>query len=216
MPRMEDLLAEGQGLIEVGGVIVARDLATQAELDSATTGVLGAPKAGRWHSHPVIGPQGQSQAIGFHRAVPFWLPQSTTFDRIAVDLIVAGATGAVVRLGIYNDAASFPSSLVLDAGTVLVDSGSGTREITINQTLNAGMYWLTACTQVADSNLRSFGNVGATTVHRPASTTTKLSDGSSVGVVANTSGITAGLPATFGAAAEVSGNSLVIVMLRAV
>jgi len=73
-------------------------------------------------------------------AYAFYVPTPTTFDRIAV--MVATAVAGSARLGIYSDDGNcYPASLVLDAGTV--DTGTtGMKEIVINQTLSAGLYWL--------------------------------------------------------------------------
>lgn len=80
-------------------------------------------------------------AANILRAQPFPVPRLTAFDRISID-VSAPSVGSSVRLGIYNDNGSgFPGSLVLDAGTVS-SASIGTKEITIAQTLDAGMYWL--------------------------------------------------------------------------
>jgi hypothetical protein len=75
------------------------------------------------------------------RLVPFYVPESTTFTRIAVR-VATGVGGSTYRLGIYSsNSSNFPSSLVLDAGTAST-SGSGNFAITISETLSAGLYWL--------------------------------------------------------------------------
>jgi hypothetical protein len=75
------------------------------------------------------------------RLVPFYVPESTTFTRIALR-VATGVGGSVYRLGIYSvDSDDRPSSLVLDAGTVSTP-GAGSYAITISQTLSAGLYWL--------------------------------------------------------------------------
>ena len=53
-----------------------------------------------------------------------------------------------MRLGIYNSSETTfePNTVVLDAGTVDTSS-TGIKEITISQTLNAGLYFLTAVRQ---------------------------------------------------------------------
>jgi hypothetical protein len=75
------------------------------------------------------------------RLIPFYVPESTTFTRIAVR-VSTGVGGSVYRMGIYSsDSNDEPSSLVLDAGTVSTP-GAGSYAITISQTLSAGLYWL--------------------------------------------------------------------------
>ena len=71
-----------------------------------------------------------------------WVARNITVDRIAVYVATAGAAGTVIRLGIYNNGTNLlPGSLLLDAGTVAVDS-TGVKAITINQALTKGLYWL--------------------------------------------------------------------------
>ncbi len=65
-----------------------------------------------------------------------------TVDRIAIRITVAGAANTDARLGIFNNGTNlYPGSLLLDAGTVDVDS-IGVKAITINQALAKGIYWL--------------------------------------------------------------------------
>lgn len=85
---------------------------------------------------------------------PFYVPNSTTLDRIAIRTDSTFSGSAVFRLGIYNnDSSDRPSTVLLDAGTVSPTVASTTYEITINQTLSAGWYWLAAnCTTAATTN----------------------------------------------------------------
>lgn len=81
---------------------------------------------------------------------PFYLPESTTFDRILIRAQTFTGTAAV-RLGIYNSSGGKPTTVVLDAGTVSVTAGSTAYTITISQTLSAGWYWLASNMQTAGS-----------------------------------------------------------------
>jgi hypothetical protein len=76
--------------------------------------------------------------------------RTCTVDRIAVYVTVVGTTGAVVRLGIraFDLTTYLPGALILDAGTVDAVASTGTKQITINQVLQAGVpYVLTATCQ---------------------------------------------------------------------
>lgn len=75
-------------------------------------------------------------------SIPFIVAKQMTIDRIGVEITGAGSAGSVVRLGIYDDNNVIPNNLVLDAGTIAGDSAT-VQSITINQTLNPGLYWLT-------------------------------------------------------------------------
>ena len=72
--------------------------------------------------------------------IPFSVGAETTFTRIAVEVTSTG-TATLARLGIYNLVDGKPTSIVLDAGTISV-AGTGEKEITISQSLDAGIYML--------------------------------------------------------------------------
>ena len=75
-------------------------------------------------------------------AFPIVVVRNITVDRIAIHVSVAGAAGKVARLGIYNNGTNlYPGTLLLDAGTVAVDS-TGIKEITISQALTKGIYFI--------------------------------------------------------------------------
>ena len=59
------------------------------------------------------------------------------------------------RLGIYNNDSTTgkPSTVVLDAGTVVITSPNTSYEITISQSLTTGWYWLA-------SNVQSINTAG--------------------------------------------------------
>jgi hypothetical protein len=80
---------------------------------------------------------------------PFFVPVTTTFDRIAIRTGTTFSGTASVRLGIYNSSAGLPSTVVLDAGTVSATALSTSYTITISQQLTPGVYWLAANSQTA-------------------------------------------------------------------
>jgi hypothetical protein len=80
---------------------------------------------------------------------PFFVPVTTTFDRIVIRTGNGYSGTAIVRLGIYNSNAGKPSTVLLDAGTVSATSVNGTFSITISQQLTPGFYWLAANSQTA-------------------------------------------------------------------
>lgn len=83
------------------------------------------------------------------RYTPIYIWEDATFDRIS---IITGSTfsgSAVVRLGVYNDTDGDPSTVKFDAGTVSPTASNTTYEITINQTLTKGWYWLAGNSQTA-------------------------------------------------------------------
>jgi hypothetical protein len=80
--------------------------------------------------------------VGTLRLAPFDVPRAVTLTRIGAEITSAGDVGSKFRLGIYaDDGTGYPGALTLDAGTI--DGNSATvQEITINQLLAAGRYWV--------------------------------------------------------------------------
>lgn len=82
--------------------------------------------------------------------VPFIVGKETTFDRIGIN--ATSATAGNIRFGIYNSTNNLPSTLLVDLGVVATGGTTGYKELTISQTLPAGLYWL-ACVRSAAINL---------------------------------------------------------------
>jgi hypothetical protein len=78
---------------------------------------------------------------------PIFINGSNNYDRITLRTASGFSGTATVRLGIYADTSGLPSTLVLDAGTVSATSANATFQITIDQTLTTGFYWLAFCQQ---------------------------------------------------------------------
>ena len=104
---------------------------------------------------------------------PWFLEGPATLDRLACEVITtAGSAGKLMRIGIYNaDTSWSPTSLVVDAGTVAVDS-IGIQAATINVTLPAGRYmcaWVLPTTGTAPTlrqiqgTVNYFPSISATT-----------------------------------------------------
>lgn len=88
---------------------------------------------------------------GIEFADPFYVPTTTTFTRMATWIITGGAAGAVVRFGIYADNGGRPGNIILDAATVASTTSAAVAEVTINQSLTSGTYWVSLTGQVAAS-----------------------------------------------------------------
>lgn len=74
-----------------------------------------------------------------------YVRKTKVFTGIGVFVTSAAGAGSVMRLGLYNSKAHsdgylIPDTLIVDAGTVAVDS-SGFKSITINESLVAGYYF---------------------------------------------------------------------------
>lgn len=84
------------------------------------------------------------------------VPRAMTLSHLVVD-VTAAAAGKIVRLGIYGVGANlYPGSLILDAGTVAVDTtGLKILQISGGQALEKGIYFLTVISDGAPT-LRSY------------------------------------------------------------
>ncbi len=69
-----------------------------------------------------------------------FVDRSTLYEAMAINVNVAGVGGSLARLGLYRFERGKAGRLILDAGTVAIDS-IGTKEIAITQTLTRGLYF---------------------------------------------------------------------------
>jgi hypothetical protein len=98
-------------------------------------------------------------------------PETHTFTAIGINVTSAGAGGTVARLGIYDadeTADGFlPGALIVDAGTVSIDS-TGVKSIAISETLERGKpYFLAlvhdaAAVSMTNCNVASLGAIPLT------------------------------------------------------
>lgn len=70
----------------------------------------------------------------------WFIPSTTTAVSIGIQVTTAIAASNV-RLGIYNDSAGVPGSLVVDGGAVATAT-TGFKTVTISQSLSPGWYWI--------------------------------------------------------------------------
>jgi hypothetical protein len=130
---------------------------------------------------------------GYFNSVPVFINKTVTADRISLNVSGAGTAGAVLRMGIYNSDANYqPSTLLLDAGTVAANA-IGVKEITINQVLTPGVYWIGAVGQVANvGNCTAYSSSAYTGMLSMTSYLTQTFTGYQMGP-----SITGALPSTF-------------------
>lgn len=131
--QIKNLLA---GTSDSDGVNVA-----QLKSYTAITEIFAYRRPTRYHML-AFGGATATLAVGSNtlRVLPYLVAKRTTFDRIAIHVTTA-ASGSTVLLGIYDDLNTYPNNLIASFGTV--DSAStGLRELGINLTLEAGLYWI--------------------------------------------------------------------------
>lgn len=99
--------------------------------------------AGRYYTAPIINASygTQSLATGTYRAIPFYCPAPTVFDRLSWE--ITATTGGNDRAAIYGPfSADIPNvPLLLDTGNVAI-AATGVKESTISITLATGWYLL--------------------------------------------------------------------------
>ena len=117
---------------------------------------------------------------------PFRVTETKTFDRISFSTTNNTITGtATCRLGIYNQSAGVPTTVLLDAGTVNVTAANTVYSVTINQSLTAGVYYLAFNMQTAftsgfivgvasDSNMYSYLNIATESLQSSAGASTAV------------------------------------------
>lgn len=133
-----------------------------ASLDAHTFNPLEIVTTGRYYSsflRAYSSSVGRSIIQNRLYAMPFPVLRPITVDRIAIEVSTAGAGGAAIRLGIYNNGTNLtPGTLLLDAGTVDATS-TGLKAITISQALTKGIYWLVLLTN--DGTIDVWANITA-------------------------------------------------------
>ena len=114
---------------------------------SAQVPTAGSPRTG---SYWLLGNQLTTLAgagIGTLRLYQILVPSAISINRIGAEVTAAGEAGSKVRLVIYaDDGAGSPGALLLDAGTIAGDSAT-VQELTVNQALSPGLYWVGAVIQ---------------------------------------------------------------------
>jgi len=102
------------------------------------------PVVGKYYypvgAHLGVGTWTDTPANNLH-ARQYLVFRKCRFDRIGIHVMGAGATGARIRLGIYDDEDFYPKNLILDAGEVVAET-VGLKELTINLVLEVGRYWV--------------------------------------------------------------------------
>ncbi len=81
--------------------------------------------AGRWYNAHLIGATGTvAPSASELRLLPLYVPVARAIDRVGCNVSTAGTGGHVARLGIYraDSATGLPTTVLVDAGTVLVDT----------------------------------------------------------------------------------------------
>lgn len=184
--------------------------ATGATGPTGATGLISSTgfTTGDYYSFPYTTTSSASFATANQtRYALFYVPTSTTFDRIATRTSGTFSGTASIRLGVYNNSNFKPTTVKFDAGTVSCTAANTLYEITVNQTLAEGWYWFAwnAQTVATINNFNMTGNLVFNYGLRPATST-----GTSFDVYTENS--VTGAYATAGTLS--TGNNMPIVYLR--
>lgn len=142
-------------------------------------------------------------------AHPFVVTTTSTYDRIAARTGIVSISGSA-RLGIYNSNGTEPTTRVIDAGSISYTTSNTTYEITINETLAPGVYWLAMNVASGSSTWQGFLGDSDRTMFQimtSAATTTMPQT-----AFENTSVV--GIPATWGPVVYSSTNNAPAVFIR--
>ena len=100
-------------------------------------------RSGKLYASLGRGSTGSSPTANTTYYIPFRVVETKTFDRISFVTGSSTITGTgTFRLGIYNQSAGVPTTVLLDAGTVNATAASTAYSATISQSLSAGVYYL--------------------------------------------------------------------------
>lgn len=141
---LNGIVATSNGGVPAGSTLVGNG-------DTVSNMTYGTPNYLRWRSGVYYAVSGATTSTytGTLTSIymtPMYIPQKTTLTKIGINVATAGTTGALIKLGIYNNSTTattgdVPTTLLLDAGTVASDT-TGYKEITISQAVTPGLYWL--------------------------------------------------------------------------
>lgn len=100
--------------------------------------------------------------IGTLRLAPWLVRRTVTIVRVAAEITVVGDVGSKFRIALYADGGdSSPGALILDAGQINGDSAT-VQEITVNQVLAPGLYWIGGAVQAATTTQPTVRCAGST------------------------------------------------------
>lgn len=154
-PNRESWVAQNIAYGWLARWVVAQGL-FRTERQQKTGDVVGDPasdacplKSGLYYVAPHISTNTMGMTTGTMRGARFTTQRAAMLNSLAVNVTVAGSTGSVVRLGIYEERTPGTATLLLDAGTV-DSTTTGAKALAVTQRVKPGVtYWLVAVGQGA-------------------------------------------------------------------
>lgn len=168
-------------------------------------GSKGAYRPGCWYqcSPSVSVTTNNALGNGILRVAPMFVPRGITLDRLGLEVTGAGDADSVLRIGIYKDNGDgFPGDLLIDAGTVPGDAIAACAEITIDQIVRKGLYWVGAVPQgvtTTQPTVRAFApGAPLFSTYVPLTTGTAPIANAALNIGWAKTGVTGALPSTWG------------------
>ncbi|UJQ86076.1 hypothetical protein ZANY_6 [Gordonia phage Zany] len=150
--------------------------------------------SGRYYGIPLIPFAAANPNLNRLRLVPWIVPETGLYDRIA-SRVTTAAAGATLRWGMYREVGGLPVTQVFDTGAVGDASTVGLKEATISQILQGGeRMWLGLAAQGADGAaiVLSSGSTSAPDVGVTAADIVATGNGIAAGYYVD--GVTGALP----------------------
>lgn len=196
-----------------GVAIPAFSSAAAATWNQGLNAITGLFTATRYYTAPSSGRTTASLAAGTVCAHPFWVGQTTSFDRIGAN-VTTNVAATTVLLGIYADnGRGSPGARIIDAGTI-DSSTTGAKELTISRLLLPGLYWL-ACAPLGGAPTLQAFNGQLYPVGVGSLATAVGAGGNTSGVITAAGAVTVSLPDPFPAIAGYQAFSPVIALRAA-
>lgn len=107
---------------------------------------------------------GGPTSLGQLELSPMPVFRTMSFDSVGVNhFATTGSAGTVFRIGIWRDDGAGPATLILDAGTVAMDTAIARKSIAISPTLvlPPGLYWVGGAGQVAGATRGNIARVAS-------------------------------------------------------
>jgi len=99
--------------------------------------------------------------------MPIYIRESRSFAKIGIQTSSSFSGTASIRLGIYNNSGNAPTTVLLDAGLIAPSAISTEYNITINQALTPGWYWLAFNTITSPTTNNFYVYTSASTIYQP-------------------------------------------------
>jgi len=132
--------------------------ATGASGSGGSSSVLGVLTG--YYLRPVGATNPISMTANLTHFAPIFIPATQSIDRIGLRSGSLWSGTGTIRLGLYNHdyATGKPTTVVLDAGTFVATASGTNYQITVSQSLAAGIYW-TAVNVTSTATTNGFSNI---------------------------------------------------------